>query len=387
MARIAIIGGGIGGLTTAIALRHFGFEPEVFEQAPALLDVGAAIAVWPNAMRVFRHLGISERVIEQSGVINEIHWLHHDGRLINRVRLKLDESIPAVALHRADLQHTLLSQLPQSSIHLGHNLCKLNNAGDVINGDFTNSNSLECDILVGADGVHSDVRATVVDSTALISRGYAVWRGIAPICPKEVPPHTAMEFHGEGRRFGLGPVGPGRLGWWASANSVRSDSRPAVEQEAHGQTRDQLLNYFSDWFAPIRELINATASITETEAADRMPSRSWGLGHTTLLGDAIHPTTPNLGQGGCMAIEDALVLARCCDQYGPGELALRTYERARRNRTAAITTYSRYYGAVGQVQNPLMRVVRNAGMRLMPESLILRLMRIVFDYNPCEVRL
>src|SRR4030095_12001461 len=108
MVSIAIIGGGIGGVTTALALRQFGFEPEVFEQAPALLDVGAAIALWPNAMRVLTRLNLAGKIFEQSGMMEEIRWLDQHGRLINHVAIK-DRQFPAVALHRADLQHTLLT--------------------------------------------------------------------------------------------------------------------------------------------------------------------------------------------------------------------------------------------------------------------------------------
>ena len=117
MVQIAIIGGGIGGLTTALALRQFGFEPDVFEQAPELVDVGAAIAIWPNAMRVLDRLNLADKILEQAGVMDEICWLEQHGRLINRVSIN-HQRYPAVALHRADLQHTLLTALPQSSIHL-----------------------------------------------------------------------------------------------------------------------------------------------------------------------------------------------------------------------------------------------------------------------------
>src|SRR5690349_15865365 len=121
MVRIAIIGGGIGGLTAALALRQAGYEPEVFEQAPALLDVGAAIAIWPNAMRVLDRLEVGEKIREHAGEMDEIRWLDQHGRLINRVRIA-SNSAPAVALHRADLQHILQHTLPEQSLHLGHQL-------------------------------------------------------------------------------------------------------------------------------------------------------------------------------------------------------------------------------------------------------------------------
>src|SRR5215471_9409183 len=117
--RIAIIGGGIGGLNTALALRKFGFEPQVFEQAPDLLEVGAAILMWPNAMRVLHRLGLAETIRQHGGILNQARWLTRDGKLLKDFRLPKTD-VPAVALHRAELQRTLLQALPRDSIHLGH---------------------------------------------------------------------------------------------------------------------------------------------------------------------------------------------------------------------------------------------------------------------------
>src|ERR1044072_6689523 len=151
VARIAIVGGGIGGLTAALALKQFGFQSEVFDQAPALLDVGAAIAIWPNAMRVLERLQLSEKILEKSGVMDAIEWRDQNGFLINRV------SIPgAVGLHRADLQSTLLHALPTESIHLDHALVNYKQQGDQLLAQFANGDAVEADILIGADGIHSD---------------------------------------------------------------------------------------------------------------------------------------------------------------------------------------------------------------------------------------
>ena len=140
--------------------------------------------------------------------------------------------------------------------------------------------------------------------------------------------------------------------------------------------------------APVLELIDATPkkSILKTRALDRDPIKNWGTGRMTLLGDAIHPTTPNLGQGGCLAIEDALVLARCFEKYGAVEEALRTYEHCRYKRTAAVTRYSRYYGAVGQWENFWARALRKIALSLVPESVARSLMQIVFDYDATDYR-
>jgi 2-polyprenyl-6-methoxyphenol hydroxylase-like FAD-dependent oxidoreductase len=374
MVQIAIIGGGIGGLTAALALRQAGYEPEVFEQAPALLDVGAAIAIWPNAMRVLDRLQLAGKVLERAGVMEEICWLDQHGWLLNRVRLT-QNSAPAVALHRADLQHILQHALPEQSLHLGYELVNQQPRDDRMSAKFANGDSVEAEFLIGADGIHSQARAQFINDGDPIYRRYTVWRGISPSVPGAPPPAAAVELHGRGKRFGIGPVGLARAGWWATVNNDHST--------------DDLAALFAGWYQPVVDLIAATprSSILKTGAFDRPPTHNWGNGRLTLLGDAIHPTTPNLGQGGCLAMEDAMILARCFEKYGANEKALRRYERCRYQRTSAVSRYSRYYGNVGQWENVWARGVRRTLLALIPEQLALRVMQIVFDYDATSVDL
>lgn len=364
MVQIAIIGGGIGGLTATLALQQSGFQVDVFEQAPALHDVGAAIAIWPNAMRILQRLNLSAAIIEKAGVMEEIRWVDERGWLINRVSIA-DPKCPAVALHRADLQSTLVRALSPSSIHLGHELTDQTQRGDKMIATFANGHTIETDFLIGADGIHSRVREQFLNDGPPVDRGYIVWRGISPAIPTSIPPATAIEYHGRGKRFGLGPVGHGRLGWWASANTPNTHELPQL---------------FAGWHRLVLELIEATppSAILKTVASDRPSTRVWGRGRMTMLGDAIHPTTPNLGQGGCLAMEDARVLAKCFEKYGVVEEALRNYEQRRYKRTAAVTKYSRYYGSVGQWENVCARGIRKTALALVPESVAQRLMQIVF---------
>ncbi len=368
MVQIAIIGGGIGGLTAALALRQYGFEPEVFEQAPALLDVGSAIALWSNAMRVLDRLQLAGEIVEHAGLLKEIHWLDQQGRLINQVRISGERIFPSVALHRADLQHVLLQALPESSIHLGDTLVNYQPRSDRIIATFSNGQTIDADFLIAADGIHSRVRAQFINDGDPIERGYTIWRGISPATPSAIPPGTALELYGRGKRFGIGPIGLGRTGWWATVNNSNTND---------------LSKPFAGWYPPVLELIETTppSSILKTGAFDRLPVRNWGDGRMTMIGDAIHPTTPNLGQGGCLAMEDAVVLGRCFEKYGATEEALRRYERCRYKRTTMISRYSRYYGRVGQWENVWARAARRTALALVPEALALRLMQIFFDYD------
>ena len=155
------------------------------------------------------------------------------------------------------------------------------------------------------------------------------------------PTRHCHELQGHGKRFGIGPVGLGRVGWWAAANVV---------------VTDDLVRLFEGWYPPVLELIESTpsASIIKNSALDRPANKSWGRGRMTLLGDAIHPTTPNLGQGGCLAIEDAFVLARCLNNNGATEEGLRNYERSRYKRTSALlpTRVTTEASANGKTSSP-----------------------------------
>ncbi|HXI24152.1 MAG TPA: FAD-dependent monooxygenase [Pyrinomonadaceae bacterium] len=397
--RIAIIGGGIGGLTAALALRQFGFEPQVFEQAPNLLEVGAAILMWPNAMRVLSRLGLATAIRDHGEVLEKAQWLRCDGKLLNRFRLPKSD-VPAVALHRADLQHTLVQALPQDTIHLGQVFKSYEQLPDQIIAHFDNASSVTCDVLVAADGIHSQARMQLLNDGPPTEHSYAAWRGVVPHTPSNVMAGTATEIYGRGQRFGFGPLGFGKVGWWASTNkSLMRDHRvnPGSETGALA-IRDELLRLFADWHEPVLDLIQATplTAFVRNGVFDRSPITNWGTDRVTLLGDAIHPITPNLGQGGGLAIEDAAILARCFEKYvSPEHLfpentlsvtkALHSFSALRRDRAAAVARYSRFYGVIGQWEGRLAVGLRDRILSLVPNVLTERFLRGVFDYDAYAV--
>jgi 2-polyprenyl-6-methoxyphenol hydroxylase-like FAD-dependent oxidoreductase len=374
--RIVIIGGGIGGLAAALALRREGFEPAVYERAPALLEVGAAIAVWPNAFRVLERLGLGEAVRARAGSIRSVRWLGREGQEYNHFAFP-ETGAPAVALHRADLQAALLRSLPPESVHLGMTFVGFEEAGGDVRARFDDGTEVACDLLVGADGLHSRVRARLLGDDEPVYRGYTVWRGVARVEHAALPVGTASEIYGRGQRFGVGPVGLGRTGWWATANE------PLAATESASEHAPKLLRLFEGWCAPVRELIAATPSesILRNAAYDRPAAARWGEGRVTMLGDAAHPMTPNLGQGGCVAVEDAAVLARCLAKYDDTFNALRIYESRRRARAARVVSYSRRYGAFAQWQSSAATRLRARLLSSVPESVGRRLLSLVFDYD------
>ncbi len=401
--RIAIIGGGIGGLTAALALRQFGFEPQIFEKAPHLLEVGAAILMWPNAMRVLDRLGLAKTIREQGGHLEKSSWLRCDGKALNNFSFpKTDQ--PAVAVHRAALQQALVSAVRADSIHLDHVFEGYEEFPDRVISKFQNGQSFEADILIGADGVHSRAREQLLNDGPPTDHHYVAWRGVVSDTFSSVQSATATEIYGSGQRFGIGPLGAGRIGWWASANkSLHTDRNPrnsaqgTAGAEDSESIRQELLDLFGNWCEPVPDLIRVTPlkAVVKNAVRDRPPAEKWGTGAISLLGDAIHPLTPNLGQGGCLAIEDAAVLARCIEKYARNAsepqiatpLALRRFESARRTRTAWLARFSRAYGVIGQWETRSAVQLRDFGLSLVPKGLTTRFLRSVFEYDAYAVRI
>jgi 2-polyprenyl-6-methoxyphenol hydroxylase-like FAD-dependent oxidoreductase len=190
-----------------------------------------------------------------------------------------------------------------------------------------------------------------------------------------------MEAWGLGKRFAVHHCGPGRVFWYATRNA------PEGTVDTPGERKAEVLECFRDWFSPIPELIAATQDgILRNDIVDRKPLKSWGKGCVTLLGDAGHPTTPNLGQGACQAIEDAVTLAHCFGNGGHPEAILRTYEDMRLRRTTTITNRSLGLGIIGQLQNPLACALRNAFTRLTPSAVSLRFMESILHNDELDLR-
>ncbi len=363
MKKVLVIGAGIGGLTSALALKQLGFEVEVFERAAELKEVGAGIGLSASAMRVLKHLGVMEAVVQRGAVIKWAASYAANGKALGRMRMDGTDT-PSVCLHRADLQEVLFRAAPAGKVHLGREFVRLEVKPDGVTACFADGSSASGDCLVGVDGLRSRVRAEMIGGAAPVYRGYQCWRGFISESALrdarcEVPKDILSETFGRGLRVGIVPLGRRGAAWWCTANE------PETATDEPEGAKSKLLKYFSGWHAPVPQLFAATdpKTIIKTGIYDREPSRRWGDGPWTLLGDAAHPTTPNMGQGGCMAIEDAAVLARCLANDARADAALRSYERMRYARTARITRISRYYGVMAQWQNPMMAWLRNVLLR------------------------
>jgi 2-polyprenyl-6-methoxyphenol hydroxylase-like FAD-dependent oxidoreductase len=369
-----VVGGGIGGLCAALALRRAGLDVEVFERAAELADVGAGISLWANAFRALDHLGVAAavRAIGQSaaGALRT-----PDGRLLSEPGPDLIARHPDFCrvVHRAELHRVLVDALGPDVLRLDASCRSVAEQDGGVGVSLANGSRIAADLLIGADGLRSLVRAHLHGEAPPVYAGYTAWRGVTSLEPARLAPG---ETWGRGIRFGQMPLTRGRVYWFAAANA------PAGARSADGE-RNELLRRFRGWHAPIEELIDGTPEerILRNDIYDRPPLPAWGRGRMTLLGDAAHPMTPNLGQGACQAIEDAVVLGRCLTLNSDLVAALREYERRRRTRTDPIVRQSRQVGRVAQWQHPLAVTVRDLAVRRLPPAIEARQLEAVIGYD------
>ena len=375
--RVLIIGGGIGGLTTAIALRRKGIDAEVYERSPEVRDVGAGISLWPNAVKALRKLELGDALDAISLVNREGAVRRWDGLYLSRTPLReLEQRLGGgvIVVHRAELLDMLARSLGPANIHLDHTCARIDQDPGGVTATFANGATARGDALAGADGLRSMVRTSLGHQDPLRYSGYTAWRAVAPFDSTGLTPG---ETWGCGRRFGMLPVKGGRVYWFATSNA------PEGESDAAGGRKAQLLSYFKGWHEPVEALIRAAGddAILRNDIYDRQPLREWGRGRVTLLGDAAHPMTPNLGQGGCQAIEDALELAAQLSAATNVEAGLRSYEARRIARTTSIVMASRRVGAMGQIESPLLCRLRDLAVRLTPGSVSLKSLATVAAYE------
>jgi 2-polyprenyl-6-methoxyphenol hydroxylase-like FAD-dependent oxidoreductase len=209
---------------------------------------------------------------------------------------------------------------------------------------FADGTSARGACLIGADGIHSAVRAQVLGPEPPRYAGYTCCRGIVAYQSGWFPPGWFVQGLGDGARYGLTHTGRDRVYWWATFNA------PEGSTDAPGGRKRELLDRYAGWAPPIGAVLAATdeAAILRNDIVDRPSVAPWGVGPVTLLGDAAHPMTPNMAQGACQAVEDAIVLANCLAAAGAAEPALRAYEARRQERTALVVAQSWLIGARGQ---------------------------------------
>lgn len=373
-AKALVIGAGIGGLACAVALRRVGVDVEVYERATELRAAGSGLSVMSNAVNALATLGIDLGLDKRGQVAESFLVLDHLGGGIRDLPFKeiCDKvGAPSVCLSRSDLQEALLDAAGGVPLHLGATATGFEADSDGVTVRFADGRSARGDLLIGADGFHSAVRAHLVGPEASEDSGYVCWLGIVPFDHPVLTPGAVRHYWGSGQRFGLIDIGHGRYYWWGTKNM------PAARSHAWDGTKDEITEAYAGWADEVRAVIEATPpeDILAVPSRDRAFLERWGDGPVTLLGDAAHPMLTTLGQGSAMAIEDAVVLAHTLAEPGACEdlpLALRTYEDRRRDRTRAMVAASRSMSDLEQADTPDLRKVRDDYFRLTPREELAR---------------
>ncbi|MBY0549344.1 MAG: FAD-dependent monooxygenase [Candidatus Obscuribacterales bacterium] len=374
MARTAIIiGAGIGGLSAAIALRKAGIKVEIFEKASALKEVGAGIVLYPNALEALKALDVYDRVVAEGAIGRRGKYLTAKGKVLAELNIEIaGRSNASVAIHRADLQRALADQAGHERIYTGlacTNIHSDGRAGVTLSDGSTHN----ADFVVGADGLHSVVRAALLHDGAPKYSGCFAWRGVSELTHPGLPPETGIMLFGTGLQFGAIPIGKGRTYWFGCV---------AAKAGMKGRTsKEHAMETFRGWTDPVVPLIESTSEILTHDLYDRDPSNVWGKKYVSLLGDAAHPMTPFMGQGGCQALEDSVTLASCLKNESNTEKALRRYESLRKPRTASFVHQSRNSGAVSLSSSPLVTRVRDLILPLIPSDYLIRKLHTLSDYE------
>jgi 2-polyprenyl-6-methoxyphenol hydroxylase-like FAD-dependent oxidoreductase len=380
MPKVLIIGGGIGGLTAAIANRQRGFEVDVFESAPALQPVGKGIWVPTNAMIVFDRLGVSD-AIKQAGWELERIQIHDlmDGLLLD-IDLRPFASRyghSTISIHRAALVKVLADKLPADRLHLGKRCTGFERDAEGVTVRFADGDERRGDFLVGADGIHSIVREQLIPRVPLRYSGQTCYRGIANFEPPQNLTRTCREIWGGAIRIGFSKIGPGQLYWFAPQTA------PAASPTPSQPLSDWLAKQYAEFPSPVPEMLRHTpfSEIIRTDLYDFAPLSRWSQSQVTLLGDAAHAMTPNLGQGGAQAIEDAYVLAEQLAVHQDPRQAFQTYEKLRMPKVHWIVKTARQHGRLAHVQNHLAQKVRNLSVKWIPRWLTGRQLDRLYSLN------
>jgi 2-polyprenyl-6-methoxyphenol hydroxylase-like FAD-dependent oxidoreductase len=377
---IAVVGAGIGGLCAAIGLRQAGHEVRVFERAPSIEPVGAGLSLWPNARHALEKLGLDSKLAAVSIPTTSGAIRSPDGSTITP---PLPGGIMeifgshAYIVHRADLQNILLDAAGEGTVRLGHQLNGFSQDANGVRLRFANRPEETAEILIGADGIQSIVREALVPGSKPRYEGHTAWRGITEFRPEWLASGSVFETWGQGRLFGMTQIDEKRVYWFATKKA------PEGERDDPDTKKVEILELFQNWHDPISKVILSTEpqAIIRSDIYDIAPLKQWAFGRVALLGDAAHAMFPNLGQGGCQSIEDAVVLAEALVGDAPIEPALKTYESRRIARTTMIQKRSRQVARVAHFDNPLLCAIRNFVARHAPASATVNQMKPVIAHK------
>lgn len=380
MAKIVIIGGGIGGLCTAYALQQRGHDVTLYEGVGTYQSLGAGLGIGANALKALEKIGLKQQVMEHSKVLRKMIILSEKGKPLTETdSLMVSERFGTdnATIHRADLLFALRNALKPGTIVLNKRCVDFVQEQNRVTLSFEDGESISSDAVVAADGINSIFRRKLVPGSTPRYAGYTCWRAVISDHEIVIDDLVATETWGPSGRFGIVPLAGGKIYWFACVKAKARDSRIAK------YSIPDLHSIFHDFHRPIPQIIQATdhESLIHNDILDIKPIQQFAFGRIVLLGDAAHATTPNLGQGAGQTMEDAYVLARCLDAAGDPVMAFKEYERKRLGRTRKIIKMSNQIGRIAQLENKGLILLRNAVLKLVPPSVNMKRFKFLYDVD------
>jgi salicylate hydroxylase len=368
MTRVAIIGGGIGGATAGCALAQAGLDVSVYEAAPELKEIGAGVALHPNAMRVLRMIGVEEAVRRVAG--RSEYAVTCDGRTartiskISRAQQATTYGLAGATIHRADLLDVIAAALPVGSVTLGRRCATVESHEDVAVARFEDGSEVEADVIIGADGIHSRVRAALFGPDDPRFTGKICYRSVVPMdaITGAKPSTDNTQWLGPHGTIVLYPLRGNQL---VNVVAHYDDEHYRHESWINECERQEVLDRYAGWHESLLRVFAAGDTWYKWALYDRDPIPRWTQGRITVLGDAAHPMLPYLGQGACQAIEDGAVLATALSaEPDDPPRALERYERTRRPRASRVVLAARERGVSNHLSSPLAALKRDVTIAL-----------------------
>lgn len=361
---IDIIGAGIGGLTTAIALEQKGVKTRIFEQAKKIRPVGAGIILANNAMQVYEKLGLRKEIEKVGNHISSVNITKANLTPLSKVDLSFFEKkhgVKNIAIHRGLLQQILISKLNATDLNLNHRLSKMQLTDSEYSLYFENKNPIQSSTLIGADGLNSMVRQNLFTNSTVRRAKQVCWRGVTNFNLPTKYKNELNEAWGKRERFGFVQIAEDKVYWYALKSFKKDKEEFPV---------DAIEKYFTDFHPVVREIISATSKtqINTAEILDLKPINNWYKDNVCLIGDAAHAMTPNMGQGACQAIEDAYILSECLAKYEV-KVAFEVFQKSRLPKAHQVVKASWLFGKMAHLSNPVLIKIRNQFMQMIPSSI------------------
>jgi 2-polyprenyl-6-methoxyphenol hydroxylase-like FAD-dependent oxidoreductase len=363
---ITILGAGIAGLSTAIALKNAGIDTMVFEASPEIKAVGAGLGLGANAIKAFRVLGIDEEVMNAGRFLPAFTLYNEKGKQLAKtdsVSVSKKYGLDNFTIHRADLHALLLSKINPGCIQTNKRVERIEQNENNIILHFQDGTLHETDYLIGAEGIHSVVRKYVLPDCKPRYAGYTCWRAI--IDNSNLQLNECSETWGSKGRFGIVPLAENKIYWFACVNTVANNSA------MKNYNVENLLKQFAGYHHPVEAILKATKNenMIWADINDIKPINRYAFNNILLIGDAAHATTPNLGQGACQAVEDAVILAAEIKNNRGITTAFKKFEQRRLKRTHWIVNTSWCIGKIAQMEHKQLIKIRNFILKNIPGSI------------------